>query len=217
MQKEIAEKLGEELVNQIKEAGVDPDDLVSKADGAYVPREVLKKETDKLKDENKALQDTIKERDAGLEELQKKVAAGEDATAQIIELTEKNTLSQAEFDSKLLLIQKKAEAKLILTKEEALNPELLVDKINYDTVTQVGDDFAGLLEQITAMKFGAYRSQFGKTILKGDPPPDGNNPQVKTDLDKLKKDYDEAQKSGNTSLMVSLKPKIHELSKKQQE
>jgi len=219
MQKEELEKLGEDLIAQIKEKGIDLDDFVSKKDGAYIPRETFNKEQDKLKQEIKTLQDQVAERDSGLEELKKKVAAGEDATEKIKELELKNQESQKKYDSDLLLIQKKAHAKLLLTKAGAINPELLVDKIDYETVTRIDDNtFPGLNEQIEAMKTTSYKSQFGKTVLKGEPTNlDVENPTPKADLDKLQAAHTEALKNGKTLEALKINRQITELQQKKQE
>jgi len=219
MQKEVKEKLGEELIKQIEEKVGTLDDWVSKKDGAYIPREVVDKDKEKLRNQITALEDQLKEQTNGLKELEKQIENGKDATEQIKELQEKNKETEKKYQTELLKLQKEQAIKLKLIENEAIDPELLVGRFDLDVIQPIkGKDgeFTGIDEQIKIFKEETYKNQFGKTVLEGDAPNlEGINPETQKEIDKLNKEYEEAVKKSDLQTQVRLKDKIFELSKKE--
>jgi regulator of replication initiation timing len=234
---DLKEILGEELYNQIKEkAGDNKIGVVS--DGSYVPADKF----NALNDQKKSLGDQIKilnESIGGLkttaDEYEKlkpqfeamKTAAGENPLlkqqiedlqtklgeypGKIEELQNQNSKWESKYKDTVL----DSAIRLAAIKAGAIDPDDIlkyVDKSKLDfnedgSVKGLDEQMGGLSEN--------KKYLFGETTPAGsgaNPPGGGGN--VKTDAQKLSDQYDDAVKSGNTTLAIAIKNKFIQLTKK---
>jgi len=212
MQKELQDLLGEELVKQIEEkitGTLELKNIVSTAKGEYVPRDVMNQEIEKkssrFEGEIESLNGQLEERDKDLKKIQKKLEGSEDAAGKIKELQtavgemqSKNEEDGVAHKAEVAKVRKQAEVKVQLIKAGAVHPELLVDKIDISKVTELNDgNFAGIKEQITLLKEGDYKDQFGEIVVDGEEP-DGSGKSSKPKskvMAELEKRYDEVCKT----------------------
>ena len=219
MQKELIETLGEELVKQIEEAVKGKykiDQIVHTASGDYVPRQTMndeiKKHSEKMEKELGLLKEQLDKRDTDLKDLKDKAKVGEEAKAKIDELQTKYSEDGKAHEVAMEKIKKETQIEIALIKNGALHPELIKSLVDLEAVKEVGGKWVGIDEQIKALKDGDYKDQFGQVVLDGDAPvTDVRNPETTKQRTALQKQYEEAQKKGDTRTMVSLKGQMHEL------
>ena len=212
MQKELQDLLGEELVKQIEEkisGMLELKNIVSTAKGEYVPRDVMnqeiEKKSSKLELEIESLNGQLEERDKDLGKIKKKLEGSEDAAGKITqlqttigEMETKNEEQGKTHKTEMAKVRKQAEVKVQLIKAGAIHPELLVDKIDISKVMELdGNNFTGIKEQITLLKEGDYKDQFGEIVVDGEEP-DGSGKSSKPKnkaMAELEKRYEEVCKT----------------------
>lgn len=209
MQEELKTSLGEELVKQIEEKikPLELKNIVSTANGEYVPRQTMndeiEKKTSKLGKEIEGLNAQIEQGAKDLKSIQKKLEAGE-VTAEkakalqleIAGMQEKSDELSKTHTSEMLLVKKKAEAKVELGKAGAVHPDMIISSglIDFEKVLEIANGkYAGLSEQIKALKEGDYKDQFGEINIDGSGiDTNVNDPKPKGQLAQLEKEYNDA-------------------------
>jgi len=197
---EIKKLLGDDLFNQVKEKLGDKeliiktDNLIDKSTGDYIPRAVLNKEKQEQKEKYEA---ALAQNKKDLAELEKSAKDGKDALAKITEIQDKHAETEKQLKAGFERSKKESAIELGLFKAGAGDfTELLLPQFDIEKVIDVNGKYAGIDEQIKAIKEGKYKNLFGKTVITGKPPVvDVNNPETKTKLTQLQAEYDETVKS----------------------
>ena len=219
MQEALKELLGEELVTAIGEI-TDIDKIVSTDKGEYVPRDVMNKEVDKhktnLQAEIDSLTTQLETRTKDLAELEKTAADGKEAQAKITELTEKYKGQDEAHQKDMLKVRMEADIKLALV-EAGAKPHLvkaMMLEIDTEQIRENNGKFEGIDTQVTALKEGDFKEDFGQVRLSGKPPIDGKPPDAtknKVEMDSLEKQWKESGEKGDLKSQMLLRNKMEKL------
>lgn len=161
--------------------------LFEKDTGEWVPKdritEIKKKAEQSASEQVEKLKEQIKQRDTDLATLKETAKDSESMKEQIEVLEQQNKEATEKYEKELLVTKKKHFAELKLHESGATHPELLINKINLDAMTEQNGDFIGVDDQIKILKENDYKDLFGQPKVKGDPPKEGD---LDPDDDKIK-------------------------------
>jgi predicted RNase H-like nuclease (RuvC/YqgF family) len=179
MSEAIKKIVGEDLYNQITAKGLNPDkfDLLEN----YVPKDshLPKTRYNEIKEKLTATEEKIKTYESQLKEYDKLIkdseafkAENEGFKTKLSDLETKYTNDLKVKDKQIENVLKKSLVKEHLITNGAQYIDLLIDKVNFDTVKVENDKLTGFDDQFKSMKEN-YKGLFIETTNKQD----GNTPQ----------------------------------------
>lgn len=200
-------KLGEELYSQVFEK-VGENGLLEN-NGNYIPKSKFNEINEKNKNYVEQLK-TFEENNLKVDEL---LSTNSKMSEQFKALKEKNALELAEKDKQMNLFLKKSKVMELLQNNKVLYPELIIDKINMDTVALDGESLQGFNIEDWKTKFPNLfiQTDLESNITSKNPTNSilGNQ----SSKQKLIEQYNDAEKSKNLALMMSLQREIKALQK----
>ncbi len=216
---ELKKLLGDELFNQMTAKIGDKElFLFNKGqkvlidDGTFIPKYRL----DEVIESKRSLQTQIEQSDKDLKELKKAATGNDDLVKEITKLQDSSKELKAQAEKNELKIKKEFAVKESLLNSGVSDTEarnLLALKFNADTIELDGDKVKGWDDLIKPIKENkAFSNLFGEIKMGGNAHGDGGNP---TPISELEGKLIEAQKSGNTLEIISLKRQMTELKNQQ--
>lgn len=178
MSERIRSKIGEDLYNKVVAAGLKPEEF-DLLDG-FVPRARLNEQTGKVT----ALQGKIESYEKQIGETQTLLKGSEELKGQYSQLQEKYQADLALKDKEITNVLKKSLFKEHLVKEGAKHIDLLMNQVNFETISVDNNNLIGGADVITKLKTD-YSDLFIKTEVKGTPSGTGSSttPPAGTDSD----------------------------------
>ena len=175
MSERLKEKLGDELYKQIIDKGIKANEI-DLLDG-YITRQRFNEVNDKLKATNEkvtSLEQEKTEKDKLLKESEIFKNENEQFKTKLTDLETKYANDLKFKDTQIENVQKKSLVKEHLLTNGAQYIDLLIDKVNFDTVKVENDKLTGFDDQFKSMKEN-YKGLFVETVNKQDNPPSGGN------------------------------------------
>lgn len=166
MSDRVKQKIGEENYKNLLSWGLKPEefDLI---DG-FVPRARLNEEINKNKEQKKF----IEEMEAHKEKTKDLLGENEDLKEKYTKLEETHNLEIENHKKEVLNISKRNVIENKLSELGAISPDLLVGKIDLEKISQDGDNWLGLDNEIERVK-NSYSNQFAKQTANTNSSPGG--------------------------------------------
>lgn len=137
--------VGEDIYKQHIEPKLGADKKYFFGEGDFIPK-------GRFDENNTQLKSQIKERDDQLKELQKAAAGNEELTKRIAELNALNEKTKSDYEAKLQQKEYDHEFEKALSAATPKDPKVLEALIDKEKLTFKDGKFAGLTEQIEALK-----------------------------------------------------------------
>jgi hypothetical protein len=211
---ELKKLLGDELFNQVtaKLAGKellmhDKGQKFIVDDGALIPKHRL----DEVIVQRDGFKSQVEQAEKDLKALKSAAKGNEELTAKIEELQEANKAAKAEAESAIRKTQTSFAVKRMLFDGGVINPDYqnLLEKEVSDAELNQDGTVKNKDKYLTDIK-AKYAPMFGQTKISGQEHQDGETPGATS---KLETELAEAEKTGNTLRVISLKRQIAEETK----
>ena len=200
---QVMSKLGSKKLQWVN------NDLVDKKD--WIPKDVHLQETKKLKEELEGRSEDMTKLKEQLSEAEKdpEKLAGLQRTISDNDTKYKDKDKTAKAE--MVTVKKNFAIELALKDAKCVHSELLVPKVNHESVVEIDGKYVVPEAVIDGLK-EKYKETFGEVLPHGDParPNDPSNPARNGDLEKLKASMTEALKKGDTLGSVKLRRLITE-------
>jgi hypothetical protein len=177
MSDRLKEKLGEELYKQILDKGIKPNEI-DLLEG-FIPRQRFNEVNDKLKVTNEkvtACETQITEYDKLIKDSETFKTENEQFKTQLADLKTNFANELQGKDKQIENVQKKSLVREHLLTNGAQYIDLLIDKVNFDSIKVENEKLTGFDDQFNSMK-ETYKNLFVETVNKQDDkkPQGGNN------------------------------------------
>lgn len=198
----LKESLGEEKYNKVVELLGDVKILHN--NGNYIPKQKF----DDINTENKMLKEKVTSFEKNSLEVEKIVGTNKELQEQYKQLQEKHLQEIQLKDAELKNIVKTSAIKEMLLSEKAIHPELLMSQIDLDKVEVVEGKINFDLSELKTKFSNMFPTQ---ETVPTKPNMSGSVPQSTTKKQQLIEKYNEAEKMGNSMLMLTLNDQIRAL------
>lgn len=162
MSERIKTKIGEDLYNKVIAAGIKPDEF-DMLEG-FIPRQRFNEVTGK----NTALQSKIESYEKQIGETQNLLKGSEELKGQYNQLQEKYKADLAVKDKEIVNIYKKSLMKETLIKEGAKHVDLLMNQVNFDSISVDNNNLIGGSDVVNKLKTD-YKDLFVTAKVEGTP------------------------------------------------
>jgi len=204
----LKELLGDLYTDEIKEKVGDVK-LIKLDEGKYIPIEKFNAKIEEVKQQKEQLEDYKKQ----LKDLEKKAKGNDEFEKTIKELRAENEKKDIDYQTTLNAQKKDFAIQSAIKEAQGKNVKAIKALLDIDKITVDDKGITGLSDQLKILKESdAYLFGEDKVVGRDDHTPKGKgNPKPET----LEAELKEAEKSGDTLAVISLKRKIAALPPKE--